>query len=322
MKFVVLKPRSADCINYWAGLECIGHKVIQLCYDELSYDRHNELVQQTIDHKPDVAIFIGAHEKSYPFPVMQPGNLKRIRDKVPLIHLCGDAGDEPWWDQLLNYWRQECFTLQVFIDGVMDSPLMRDIFSYRAMVKLSPIDPRPFSDFFLWKDRNNFIGLTGGHGHHAREDMMEHVHKRQDVYWMHDLEYWRMASGMGRCKIIVNCPMTGSANYQHVKGRVIETAWAGACLFEQANPHTRRWFKPGLHFIEWNDLKDLDEKLQWARENDAEVGQIAAHMRNHVMLRHHPRVFWKDVLTKAGVTHEDRSPEDLHVRHGNLLENS
>ncbi len=300
MKFVVLKTYSDDCSNYWSGLECIGHRVIQLRYDDLSYDRHGELVNRVIDYKPDVVVFIGAYEKSHPFPVMQPGNLKRIRDKFPLIHLCGDAGDQPWWDQLLDYDRQECFTLQVFIDGVVSSPLMQNLLGRNVMAKLSPIDPRPFSDFLLWKDRNNFIGLTGGYGHNARGEMMNHM-KQYCSLWMHDVPYSVMAAAMGRCKVIVNCPMTGSARHQHVKGRVIETAWAGACLFEQANPHTRRWFKPGSEFIEWDDLKDLDEKLQWARDNDAEVGEIASHMRDHAMLRHHPSVFWKDVLTKAGV---------------------
>jgi hypothetical protein len=298
MKFAILKPHSADCRNYWAGLECIGHKVELFQYDNVPYDRHHEIVGEVRSSKSDVVVFIGAHEASFGFPVLQTDNLKRIKDFVPLIHMCGDAGDDPWHEQLHKYDREDCFTYQVAIDGVVDCPIA---FFKNGVVKLTPIDPRPFMDYRAWDERERFIGVTGGHGHNDRGVMMAHLIRRPDAYWMTAMDYGRMAHEMGDCKIIVNCPMTGSARHKHVKGRVLETAWSKACLFEQSNLHTKHWFKPWEDFIEFYDMDDLDRQLEWAKANDDEVQRIAANMRSHVALNHHPRIFWWDVLHRAGI---------------------
>lgn len=295
MEVLVLKPHSVDSSNYWSGLQSLGHNIGLLQYDIMPHDKHIELVETARKLKPDAIIFIGAHERSFGLPVIQPDNLKRFKEIAPLIHMCGDAGDEPWWDQLQMYDREQCFTVQVSLDGVYDCPIA--LFK-NGMVKLTPIDPRPFANYTPWQDRTRFVGVTGGHGHSERGEMMNHMIGR-GVAWFHQMSYAQMADGMGQCKIIVNCPMCGSAKKDQVKGRVVETAWAGACLFERTNNFTRRWF--GSDFVEYNDLADLDKKLQWAKENDATIAQLATNMRNKVAMNHHPQVFWWDVFGMAGV---------------------
>jgi len=103
------------------------------------------------------------------------------------------------------------------------------------------------------------------------------------------------------CKIIVNCPMTGSTKTDHVKARVTETGWARACLFERTNRYTASWFDPGIDYAEYEDVRDLATKLDWASKNPDQIYEMANSLRNRIVAEHHPVIFWRDVFAKGKV---------------------
>ena len=298
MKILVLKPHSLDSENYWSNLTKLGHQINLVQYDNRPHDKHYEIVDLIRQYKPDVAIYIGAHEASFGLPTIQPDNLCRIKDIVPLIHMCGDAGDEPWWDQLRLYDQRECFTVQVSIDGVWNTPIAE---FKNGMVKLTPIN----ADYFPavpYGARSIFVGITGGVGHSERGQMMSHLKPLGFVQHIEKQPYTVMAGFMCNCKIIVNCPMRGSARGDQVKGRVLEAGWARSVLLERKNPHTMRWFVPGKDYIEYTDLNDLMKKFDWIRSfDDSTLSEVADNLHRKLVLNHHPKIFWHDVFKKAGL---------------------
>jgi hypothetical protein len=94
--------------------------------------------------------------------------------------------------------------------------------------------------------------------------------------------------------------MNGTGDSVHVKGRVVETGWAGAALLERVNNCTSHWFSDD-EYIGYNDAEDAIRKISWAKDNDTAVKGIARRFHEKVEKLHHPRVFWNDVLAKAGV---------------------
>lgn len=275
----------------------LGHDVHVLQYDHVSHAHQEDIVRQVVGVSPDVTVYIGAIEKYHNRPVLQPNILREIRDNTRFIHICGDGSDKSWWEWLELYDREECFDLQVSIDGSFNSPLAT---MERGLIKLTPTAPFMFPAL-PWAERKQLAGLTGGLSHGERAELIAYLSACMDVRWLKNATYAEMGAFMGTCKVIVNCPMNGTGDGDHVKGRVIETGMAGACLFERKNDCTSRWFKPGEEYIEYADWKDAYHKVQWAKENDEAIRIVSRNFHHAVMAKHRPAVFWRDVFMKAGI---------------------
>ena len=291
MKIVVLKTYTDDTRIYWATLPPLGHEVTPLQYDHLPHDRHSEVIAATSELKPDLLIFIGAVESSHGRPILRLDSLKKLSDIAPMIHMCGDAGDEPWWDMLIEYDRAGCFVAQVSIDGNFNTPIS----DFRnGIIKLCPVDPREFHPK-PWNERKNIIGITGSAvGHGRRAEMMNFVSNLPETTRAQNLSYHDYTNFMCNCRIIVNCPMRGSGKGDHVKARVVETGWAGACLFEAYNEHTENWFKPEVEYLPYWNLDEIPVLLNFPR-----LEMIAKNFHEKVAKEHNPEKFWNDVFSKA-----------------------
>lgn len=296
MHALFLVTYTADCEKNWKSWESIGNTCHIEQYDNRPHDRHGELIEQAQTIKPDVIVYVGAIERYHKRPVPKPDILRRLREVAPSVHIVGDASDKPWWEWLMLYDLQECFSVQVSIDGSFDTPLAD---SDNGLIKLTPTDPTPFAPK-EWSSKNVRCGMAGGLGHTERMMLINYLCQRGLLNWQHDLPFAAMGGFMSDCKLIFNSPMNGTGDSVHVKGRVIETAWAGACLLEKTNPCTSAWFPDDLYLrYKWPD--DAVAQIEWARQHDAECADMAKRFREYVKARHHPRVFWNDVLTKAGV---------------------
>ena len=293
MKIGLLKTYTDDTRNYWATLPSLGHEVTPMPYDHLPHDRHNEVIAAISELKPDLLIFIGAVESSHGRPILRVDSLKKLADIAPMIHMCGDAGDEPWWDTLIEYDRAGCFVAQVSIDGNFNTPI-NDF--KNGIIKLCPVDPREFTNRQPWANRNHFIGLTGSVGHGRRGEMMRYVSELPETTWIQNVSFQDYANFMCHCKVIVNSPMRGSGKGDHVKARVVETGWAGACLFEAYNDATACWFEPGVEYLEHESLSDIPVLIQ--RTN---LDIIARRFHAKVANEHNPEKFWGDVFHKAKI---------------------
>lgn len=288
----------ADCENKYRSLEAAGHEVVVEQYDNRPHHRHGELVRKTIDVAPDFAVFIGAVEEYHHRPVPSVETLQLIRAQVPFIHMCNDAADQPWWPMLELYDDKGCFDVQVAIDG-STSPINR---FKNGMVALTPIDCRPYTPLY-WENRKIRMSMIGGLGHGPRGQMVQGLISRGVLDWQKGSQeirsYEQYAQILCASKIVFNHPMTGSGHYQHVKGRVIEAGFAGACLFERRGSPTSLWFLPGVDFIEYDE--SVDSVVNLLNTPESILSAAAENLRKRVESAHHPRVFWNAVLAKAGL---------------------
>lgn len=300
MKILVLRTHSVDCGNKIMSLECLGHEVYVMRYDDRPHDRHVELVDEALALRPDAIVYIGAIEQFHDCrPVLSVDNLKKLRDIAPTIHICGDASDFPWWPWLEKYEKADCFAVQVSIDGNFDTPLA----SFpNGMVKLTPTSPKAFR-IRSWQNRDIQAGFAGGLGHGERAGLVHYfAAMHSPVQWRPNFaSYEELGDFMGRCKISVNHAMNGTGDKFHVKGRVVEAGFAVSCLLERANPHTAKWFKPGIEYVEYENVQHANEMLKYLCEEDEMVRNMANALFARVWIEHHPKKFWLDVFAKAGV---------------------
>ena len=101
-------------------------------------------------------------------------------------------------------------------------------------------------------------------------------------------DYLRMS------KISLNFPHAAfSEDEYHCKGRVIEITLCGALLIEQENQETRKWFEPGIDYVDYKDERDLLEKTKYYLANPNELKEIAARGAAKAASCYSADMFWK-----------------------------
>lgn len=285
-----------DCENKYRSLQSIGHEVFTQQYDNRPHENHRELVDTAKSWKPDFILFIGAVEQYHGRPVPQPDVLRALNAVAPMIHMCDDAGDPPWWPMLEVYEREKCFTVQVSIDGASGTPI--DHFE-NGMVLLTPIDWRVFQPK-PWSEKPIKTSMVGGIGHNDRKATIEYLQGKGLIDFRQGpigRSYDEMADVMGQSKVTFNFGVTGSGTSMHVKGRVVEAGFSGCALLEKSGSPTRNWFKPGEEFLEFDDATDAVRILETTSDHIWQ--EMALKLRNRVTVEHHPQTFWNKVLDKA-----------------------
>jgi Glycosyl transferases group 1 len=306
MKIYVLRTWTADCEPKIRSLQSIGHEIHEERYDDRPHDRHMELLERAKQIQPDVIVYIGAIEQYHSKPCPSRDVLKRLDDFRPVIHLCGDGSDEPWWPLLQDYIDHETMTLQVNMDGNKCCPLKS---TSRGMIALSPLPTDPYGQLVEW-DHRLFAGTAGSFGSTERLNLVNRLKQEPDFNFFdrdpQNTSYDDMAAYLCNLKIVVNVPTRGSGQGVHVKGRVVETGLAGACLLERRNDVTSQWFIPGVDYMEFDDPEHCAQQLAWARENEGRIQAMARSFYMQVHKRHHPRVFWSEVFRRVWAMREAR----------------
>lgn len=284
-----------DCENKVRSLQACGHEVLVAQYDDRPHERHGELVDIARQTRPDMILFIGAVEEFHHRPVPLPDVLRAINAVAPMVHMCDDAGDHPWWPWLETYDREKCFTVQVSIDGA-PSPIER---FENGLTMLTPIDPRPFHPQ-AWRERPVRCGLIGGLGHGERGEIITALRERGLIDFRvgpTGRSYDQMAEIMCMTKVVFCHPMTGSGDRMHVKGRVVEAGYAGACLLERSGSPTSRWFEAGYDYLTYTGAEDAAWQIE--RIGDAVLADMAARLSAKVREGHSPKRFWQTVVEKV-----------------------
>jgi len=294
----------ADCDNKVKSLEAAGFAVETRQYDKSYFHGHMAIVDEAKNRiKPDFIVYIGA----IPGPVHSVptfGIFRQFRKIAPLIHMCNDAGDAPWWPYLKAYNEEDCFDVQVAIDG-SSSPI--NTFK-NGIALLTPIDCRPFEPK-PWNERTTNMAMSSNAiGHGARGRVVQGLIDRRILTFrkgtneLHSYEDY--AQFLCNSKIVFNHPMTGSGDYQHVKGRVVEAGFAGACLLERKGSPTSTWLLPGIDYLEYEDNDPDAVVALMTNAGDTILQQTAHNLHERVVRIHHPKVFWNAVLAKAGLPKE------------------
>jgi hypothetical protein len=289
-----------DCFNKWKSLEAAGFDVTVEQYDDRPYDRQGEIVELAKTLRPDFIVFIGALEPYHTRPVLQPDVLRRLRDVAPSIHMCNDAADDPWWPKLEEYDRKACFDVQVSIDGSVHNPIASFA---NGLLTLTPTDHRPFVPK-PWGDRGVGCGFVGGIGHSQRFDAISGLRASGHLTFFEgpaDRSYDEFARTMCDIKVMPNFPYTGTARFLHVKGRVVEAGFAGCLVVELRGAPTANWFTKGVEYLEYGSIDELRAIIADVDAEPDMFSEMAARFHDRVVAEHHPVVFWRKVLDKAGV---------------------
>jgi len=67
-------------------------------------------------------------------------------------------------------------------------------------------------------------------------------------------------------------------------------------LLESKNTSTSKYFKPGEDYVEFEDLEDLDNKIEYYLNNEEERIRIATNGYNKYYANYSSQIFWNNIL--------------------------
>lgn len=305
MKAVFLSTSTDDTEKLINSFSCAypngsGNPVIR--YDTAGRQIDDDIVKEIRIQRPDIVVYISRlpplddteNRGGIPFN----STLREIRHISPSIHICCDAGDPPWHSAVLMYRDQKCFDLQVAIDGDPTWPLHDD---ENGLTALTPIDTRPFEqEIPRFCDRPVEFGFAGNVGSRHRQELATNLADAVGLKVnVRDIasyeEYCRRLMGF---KISLNMPLSGTMARRHVKGRIIESAYAGCCVLEHSEATTSHWFVPGEDYATYDDEPDAAEKARTLMKDDVLAQSFADSLRIKVIESHSPRAFWDRVMDR------------------------
>jgi hypothetical protein len=287
VKALFVTTPSNDCDNHVAAWESFNDPATRAIFDPRDAPRDDQILGCARSERPHVIFYIGA-VSGCGLPAAT--TFRALRDIAPTVNLCSDAADPPWHPVLADYKRNECFDLQVGIDGCDDAPV--------DLVTLTPVDPRPFagpaSDRDILCGFSGTVGLNGVRAHAvARLKMANVLTLRRRVQ---SASYAEHVAFLRRCKSVVNVSMTGSQRLHHVKGRVLEAGWAGCALFEMGASPTKRFFPPRC-FLAYTQVQEIPAMLADQSRLTESAAELAAAVRAH----HTPAQIYGRILERLGV---------------------
>lgn len=323
MRVTVLRTFSSNCVDTYEPLRTMGHEISTIVYDLVNVhdatDKENlkksldgtayfimhpdqfeqlpELVNVT---NPDLVLMIGCCDSGGLALVPSASTLAKIGQRHPFVHLCFDGSETVWWRQLCDYYDHNSFALQINIDGVKVGPI-----GERGWTVLTPIDLAGFPNPpRVWGDRSYRLGFCGGWGGAqlrttALNELLAaglvHIRPRDDGSSHGYREF------LSQCQCVWNHAVTGTGDKMHVKGRVLETALAGAVLFENEDSPTANWFTSGVDYISYRNTLDVARGLKWVDANPIAAQTMAQSLREKVIAQHSPRVLWGRVIEHLGL---------------------
>ena len=105
------------------------------------------------------------------------------------------------------------------------------------------------------------------------------------------------AAILRRSKISVNFSHSAPGAHQ-IKGRVFETMFSGALLFENENSETPKFFTPMVDYVEFGDKEDLADKVRYYLDHEDERHQIALSGYHKATTEYNHEIFWAKVMTR------------------------
>lgn len=268
----------------------------------------DEMLREAKMAQPDAIVYISAWQGDF-IPFNE--TLGELNSIAPLIHFLSDGQDPPWWAQLREFERRGIFSATVNIDGGHYWPggMAWDAGSdwkvSNALTLLTPVDTRLYPQATVgYEERPYAIGYAGNIGGHFRQGMVSRMRHARDFHVRersrNPNSYAQFADFLRHCRISINTPFTGSGVARQVKGRVLESGFAGCTLLEWANEATARWFTPRHHYWEYNSVEECAEYSEWLSAHPRLGEQMARALEHEVRKEHAPHVFWQKVFAAAG----------------------
>jgi hypothetical protein len=282
----------------------------------------------------DLVVYISAWKQDFCLLNETLGEMNAI---APVVHLLSDGADPPWWPELREYERRGVFTVTVNMDGshmwpggekwitklqppqvfFPNDPAVRNA-AYetvkdgawgvsKALTLLTPIDVRAFEPLAMrYEERPVAVGYAGnlgnaGYGHRSMvAERLNRIVGFKLRARTQGNDYAHYADFLKHVRVNVDVPFSGSGAARQVKGRVVETGFAGAALLTWKNDAVRSWLTPRHHFWEYESLDELQEMAEWLAGHPKIAGESAAALNEIMVREHHPRVFWQRVFEACG----------------------
>jgi hypothetical protein len=263
MRAIVFTTGTPDTIKLIESFTCLGHQT-----EVIRYDIGTEgigMEGKVATYRPDLIVYIGAIKGQHDKYVPSLEELCRLNHVAPMVHICSDSANPPWWPDLEAYNNAGAFRLQVGIDGCKDSPIARF-----GMVALTPVDPAYFPTETTWDTRIYPCGFAGGIG--IRESILGPIRAQGLLTHFgsggHPHRYEELCQFYTLCQTVINDARTGTGTRRHVKGRFVEAGLGGALLIEPHDSPAQDWFTPDVDYLVWHD-----------------PGEAIGHVRNCYVLR-------------------------------------
>jgi spore maturation protein CgeB len=98
-----------------------------------------------------------------------------------------------------------------------------------------------------------------------------------------------------------NTAFSGTEAALQVKGRVVESALAGALLLETKGAPTSYWFRPGVDYLEYETTDDAVSLIRQLTHEPEQTQALAMSMRSRILAEHTPAHFWARILERIGM---------------------
>ncbi len=292
MKALFITPLNHESYLIVESWNSFNDPAIHRTFDVWGKPDDKGILQTAKDTKPDIIFYVGANAAS---GLPEHSTLKALRTIAPSVHLCWDATDAPWHVTLAAYKKDECFNLQVAMDGGVDSPV--------DMATLTPIDQRPYKQHVLGRYRRcAFAGQNAGcavrgNYQHPRWHVLTPLVKCKLVEYRErtDGSYSDYAAYLKSCKMLLNISHTGSGHAHHVKVRVAEAGMAGCALLEMREDPTRNWVPEECLFI-YDNVDDATSIIQSVTEE--QIRNKAALLSAYIRSFYSPKAIYKSILVR------------------------
>lgn len=288
--FIVPTFSTGVFMNSWTSFN--SNEARDFKYDITGAPRDREMLTFAKDFDPEIIFYASANAGS---GIPSEKTLRSLRSIASLIHMCGDAADAPWHEQLLIYKRNECFDLQITLDGAQNIPGI-------DLSTIMPCDPRPYVGTVEKDIHCGFPGQCGVAGPHPRRRVLMPLVEAGLVNYRprggarpadKSNKYEEYADFLKRCQICINFAHTGTGIVYHVKGRVVESSMAGAALLEMdVSPSPT--FIPKEYMFLYKDVEDAAKIIRSVSK--AEVKEKAKAFQNHVITNYSAKKIYTSVL--------------------------
>lgn len=296
MKALFIHTRTNEVMGHVSAWESVYGPCAKLAFDHTGIRNDHLLLEAACDTQPSVIFYIGAC-KALGNP--RPDTLIELRSMARLVNLVSDAADRPWHPVLAGYRSRGCFDLQVSIDGGRE---------YIDHATLTPVDTRYFEGPEVERDiRCGFSGSVGRWNN--RSEIVNALEwfggltvRRREL--KQGEGYADHAAFMRRCRMILNVSYTGSQQAHHIKGRVLEAGWAGACLLEMEGSPIGEWVPANKNLPTdcYFTYRDPREAAVMIRDlSDYEIMTAASNLSRHVRQQYSPAKIYGGILEKLGL---------------------
>lgn len=307
-----------------ANLQRIQSGQMRIRRDDCAMDK--EMLLEAKIAEPDIIVYVSAWQGDF-VPLNETlGELNQI---APVVHLLNDGGDHPWWPQLQEFERRGTFSLTVNIDGAQvwpggpswhesdcslhNAPALsagtcdcaRGFAVSNCMTLLTPLDIRAFTPPpFAFIERPYAIGYAGNRSGPFRDSVVARLQSvRGFAFRERDTSphsYPEFVNFLKHTRVSVSVPFTGTGQSRHVKGRVLESGFAGCCLLEWANDATRAWLTPRHEYWEYGSVEEAAELGEWLAHHPKIAEDTARALNARMWKEHAPTVFWGKVFERLG----------------------